>query len=227
LLELIVRQNILSGRAGRIMRRWGMSRADNFLARYIDQVAALRASGYSAWMDAQRPDSAARLCQLILALAERIAPQFAWVPDGLSPAHITSKAYFALVDAQRIRSYTFDVPWEAWLRQFVWLRARQLSVSGPSRQAATLSLSYLNEESTLALSSACLCGRESYECLDTRLDLRHRLARLRPASQTVARMWLEGYSFGETAAALNVSLAAVNNRRTRIREAVAAFAQHK
>ncbi len=220
-VELIVRRNILSGRAGRVMRRWRTARPEAFLATYVAHVDLCRETEYAAWMDAQRPENAARLYQLILALAGAIAPQFAWVPDGLSAMDIASEAYLALADAQRIRSYTFDAPWEAWLRQFTWLRARQMSLSGPSRRVITLSLTYLNEESTLALSSTCICGRENCDCLDTHLDLRQRLARLRPANQQVARMWLEGYSVDETARALNLSLAAVNNRRTRIREAVA------
>lgn len=216
-LTLIIRRNCLSGRVGRIQRR-SSAGPEGFMSAYVGQVAATREREYSAWRDAQCPENHAALYARLLAHATAIVPQFAWVAGGgLGATDIANEAFIALVADQRIRTYPFDTPFETWLRQFVWLRARRLSQPGPTRRVQAISLSYLDEESALSLPTSCLCGGSGCGCPDKHLDQAALFARLTPDNRQVARMWLEGNTVEETARALGLTVAAVNNRRARIR----------
>ncbi|MBX7213028.1 MAG: hypothetical protein K1X39_03340 [Thermoflexales bacterium] len=220
ILELIIRRNLRRGRVARVQRKSGTPLRE-YLPEYVERVVRFRREEYGAWLRAQHPDQHAGLYQTLLALAGKVAPHYAWVPDnGLAAEDIASEAFFALIGQGRLCAYPFDTPLTDWLRQFVWLRARRLSQSGPSRRVVTVRLTDLNEESTLSLPSTCLCGKSGCNCQEQHLDHSTGLLKLRPTNQEVARLWAEGYTVEQTARTLGLTVAAVNNRRARIRQAL-------
>ena len=221
-IDVIVRRNIARGRVTRLLRRAKANDPIAFLAGYVQRVADCHTRERAAWLADQQPDAHdglyERLAKTAARVVRRLRPRY---PD-LSVGELANAGFDGLICRQGARRYPFDVPWADWQEDFLALCARELREPGISRRTMEVSLAWLDEESALAMASVCACGAAECDCLDTRIDARTRLARLRPANQKVADLWLQGFTVEDTARALGLSVPAVNNRRARIKLALRA-----
>lgn len=216
-----IRRNIVAGRASRFMRRWEMDDPRAFLVRYAALVAGFRATERQAWIDAQTPAHQDVLYSELLLIAAPISALLGrdWSDDLETRKHdLANEAFVALIGRQRAYRYTFDVPWHDWLRQYVSLCGRNLAQRGPSRRVNMIAIEDLHDESELALASVCACGRTTCDCAERHLELDERLSGFSKVNRELFRLWAGGYSVEDTAKRLNLSVAAVTNRRARIKK---------
>ena len=223
-IDVIVRRNIARGRVTRLLRRAGSDDPVAFLAGYVRRVADCHARERAAWLADQQPAAAGALYEALRRKAADIVRRLRSRYPDLTPDELANAGFDGLICGQAARRFPFDVSWPAWQEDFLTLCARELREPGIARRTIEVSLAWLDEESALALATACVCGStESHcDCLDARIDTGARLARLKPANRHVADLWLKGFTVEDTARALGLTIPAVNNRRARIKLALRA-----
>lgn len=217
---VIARRNILSGRAGRWIRRQRLARSAHPLVSYLQSVARHYASERTEWKDLHRRSRQSDLYEILLTSAKSAGLRYRYSNDERLPEDIANEAFVLAICEQRLARYPFDVPLKEWLRDFTSLCAQRLMRQDVPKGQTLISLSYIAEESELSLADSCQCGRQPCTCNDRTIDITRHITSMSRINQAIIDLWRKGFSIGETAIRLKLSAAAVANRRTRIAQAL-------